>query len=644
MVRKEASRRQARARWKVRLSLLGGAALIVAVCVVIRYQWGAGAASAQVPASPQANVAPAPQTPAATARPAPASNLKVMAVVNGEQISRQALADACLKRHGKAVLEKMVNKHLILLECQRQNVVITARDVEQEVANIARKFNLPVDRYLLMLKSERGVDPVQYKNDIVWPTLALRRLGDQNLQISREEIDQALAAKYGAAVVARMISVGSKAKADAIWAKVSAAPDTFSTVAKNESQDTHSAAKYGLIPPIRRGAGFPEVEQAAFALKPGQVSQVIHAANQYLILKCEQHLPPQQLTVAQKRQAIERITQKLRDRKLNQATAQAFAALQERAKPHVVNVLNDPRRSQQLPGVAAMVYDRRITIQELAEACLARHGADVLNGEIHRKLLMQALRQKQIQVTEADINQEIARAAIAYGVVKADGTPDLDRWLVTVTERQGSSIETYLSDAVWPTVALKKLVQANVQVTEEDLQKGYAANYGPRVQARAIVMGNQRTAQRVWDLARKNPTVEFFAELARQYSVEPYSKAHGGKVPPIRRGGGSPQIESEAFRLKPGETSGIIVVGNKFVIIRSEGMTKPVEVDFAEVREELAKDIHEKKVRIAMAKYFEGLRKAAQIDNFLANTTQAGKRVARPRVTNRNPAAPTGQR
>ena len=35
--------------------------------------------------------------------------------------------------------------------------------------------------------------------------------------------------------------------------------------------------------------GYDEVEQAAFALKEGEISQVIPVANQYLILMCEKH-------------------------------------------------------------------------------------------------------------------------------------------------------------------------------------------------------------------------------------------------------------------------------------------------------------------------------------------------------------------
>ena len=50
----------------------------------------------------------------------------------------------------------------------------------------------------------------------------------------------------------------------------------------------------------------------------------------------------------------------------------------------------------------------------------------------------------------------------------------------------------------------------------------------------AIVLNNQRRAQQVFEMARKNNTRENFGELAAQYSVEPGSQALRGEVPPIK--------------------------------------------------------------------------------------------------------------
>ena len=79
-------------------------------------------------------------------------------------------------------------------------------------------------------------------------------------------------------------------------------------------------------------------------------------------------------------------------------------------------------------------------------------------------------------------------------------------------------------------------------------------------------------------------------------------------MPPIQKHGGQPLLEKEAFTLKKGELSGVIQVGDTYVILFCEGRTEPIKTNFEEVKKFLYEDIHEKKLRIAMAKTFEQLK------------------------------------
>ena len=138
----------------------------------------------------------------------------------------------------------------------------------------------------------------------------------------------------------------------------------------------------------------------------------------------------------------------------------------------------------------------------------------------------------------------------------------------------------------------------------------------------AIVMQDQRTAQRVWAKVTENPTDEFFGQVASEYSEEPVSRANFGAVPPIAQHGGRPELETVAFSLQPGEISGLTNVGSSWVILKCLGHTEPVVRDVADVREQLIEFLHEQKLRVAMGREFERLYSSAWIDNFLAGTTQ----------------------
>jgi parvulin-like peptidyl-prolyl isomerase len=620
--------------------MLLGAAAIIALCLVTRYAWGPMTASAkQLPGRSGATPAGTKSTaakPAASGavertsaqQPVEPQKLQVVAMVNGEEISRNDLARYSLWHYGSSVLESMVNKQLIVQHCARANVGVTQKDVDDEINRVAQRFGLQVDQWLKMLKDERGINRTQYANDIIWPTLALRKLAAADLQVTPQELERATETHFGPAVKARLIACNTEDKARKVHAQAVANPDEFGELAKKYSDDVNSAAAKGWIQPIRKNLGDPKIEQAAFRLQPGEISQIIPVNHQFIILKCEGRLEAQQPPAGFE----QTLTEQIRESKLRDVAGDVFKKLQAATK--VENIYNDPQKSKQHPGVAAIVNDRKITTLELAEECIARHGTDVLGGMISRRVLEQALKQKKLAITQQDEDAEIARVAAMMGKLDAQKRPDINAWLKSVEEEQNIPQDIYIHDVIWPTVALKKLLADSVQVDDADLQKGFEANYGERVRCLAIVLSNQRLAQDVWEQARRaNQTLpeeeasRKFGDLAEQHSVEATSSKLRGEVAPIQRHGGQPLLEQEAFALKAGELSGVIQVADKFVILRCQGRTRPVPVKFEEVRNELYQDIYEKKLRVAMSQEFDRLMAASQIDNYLAGTSQLGKKA-----------------
>ena len=90
--------------------------------------------------------------------------------------------------HGREVLDSMINKQLIVQSAGGGGSRSPAH-VHGEIERIAKRFGLPVNQWLKLLKQERNIDLKQYGSDIIWPTLALRRLAGQRLTISRDELD-----------------------------------------------------------------------------------------------------------------------------------------------------------------------------------------------------------------------------------------------------------------------------------------------------------------------------------------------------------------------------------------------------------------------------------------------------------------------
>ena len=197
--------------------------------------------------------------------------------------------------------------------------------------------------------------------------------------------------------------------------------------------------------------------------------------------------------------------------------SQSFAPKQDgcfdelQKKANVVNVFNDPEKKKDNPGVAAFINGLPVSLRELAEMCIDRHGEEVLEGTISRRLIEQECKRKNVTVTGrrdrcrdrerggndagASSRRESRRAAVAgLGDRAARG----GLWTST-----GETL-------FWPSIALRKLVGNSVQITEADIQKGFEANFGERVRCLAIVLDSHRRATEVWGLARNNPTREYF--------------------------------------------------------------------------------------------------------------------------------------
>jgi parvulin-like peptidyl-prolyl isomerase len=605
---------------------------VVTLCVLIRWLMGNSSASAEIPnpfhrnqsqqsATKQSDNAATKQTAAEMPRLERPQH-DVMAVVNGQDIRRDALATACVERFGKDVLEGIVNKRLILHHCRNRQIEVTDQEIDAEIDRMAKRFKIGREQWLDMLKRERGINIEQYKRDILWPTIALRKCAADQLTVSDEQLREAHESLYGPAVKCRLLVVNDRQLAEQLHRQITAQPNDFARLAMKHSVDVNSASIGGLIQPIRHHIGDPAIEQAVFTLQQDQITPIIPVGAQFAILKCEGQLPARNVQLEQVR---EELTEQIREGKLREVAAKLFKELQDSST--VQNVWNDPNLRAQMPGVVATINGEQIPYKELAEECLLRYGNEVLDVEISHLLLQQALAKANLAVTDQDLNVEIGHAAELAGVVGKDGTPDYDKWIKMATEEQNVSKDQYLRDSVWPSAALKKLTGSTIQVTQEDLDKGFKANYSERVRCRAIVLGNMRKAQEVWAKARQNEAMDFFADLAEQYSIEPSSKSLRGEVPPIRRYGGQPQLEDVAFELKPNELSGIIQLGDKFVILKCEGRTEPVAVNPQEVHDVLYQDIFEKKLRVAMSEKFEEIRTKARIDNFLAGTSQAPERV-----------------
>jgi len=216
---------------------------------------------------------------------------------NGQNllISMDEVAKESVIRVGKEVLDSMINRAIIQLACRERGVEVARSEVDQEIVRIAAEFKIPVEQYLQMLQAERSISPEQYRRDVIWPMLALKKLAGAEVKVTDEEIQKAFEREYGPRVKCRMILCDNLRRAQAAWAKVKENPDDFEKYVQEYSIDPASKSLDGSVPPIPRHSGSENVEKVAFKLKTGEISavtQIDSTLNQYVILKCEGRTDP----------------------------------------------------------------------------------------------------------------------------------------------------------------------------------------------------------------------------------------------------------------------------------------------------------------------------------------------------------------
>lgn len=307
---------------KTFMVLVAGTAVALLVTgIVVQVLRPASAFPDQTPAVTDANGQPV----TGNAKPK-----QYVARVGGVMVTYDELANECVARHGEEILDSIINRKIIQLACEAKGAVVTEDEVNEEIVRIAKKFNLAVDQWLQMLQAERKISPAQYRRDVIWPMLALRKLAGGEVAITPEELQKAFVRNYGPRVKARAIVFDNFRRATETFEKVRAAPDDFERLAREFSVDPTSRALGGAVPPIRKFGGSPELENAAFKLKPGEISGVVQiGVNQYVILQCEGHTDQ---IVDDISQVEELLKQELHEEKVQATVAKLFEKVKKQTR------------------------------------------------------------------------------------------------------------------------------------------------------------------------------------------------------------------------------------------------------------------------------------------------------------------------
>ena len=267
------------------------------------------------------------------------------------------------------------------------------------------------------------------------------------------------------------------------------------------------------------------------------------------------------------------------------------------------------------PGeVMATVNGQPIHMDEFVEALIQADGLQTAQQFVALELVRQEAARADIAVGPAEVEAEADRALarLFEGVEELDQRERLLRQMLT---------RRHITSELWRRIMyrnalLRKLIERDVQVGEEELREEFGVRFGRQVEVRHIQTASLTQAQQ---LIREIAGGADFAELAATHSLSPTAR-DGGLLPPI--GPGSERVPA-AIRLvalamsQPGEISNPVQVGTTFHILRLERIIEPEAVRFGDVRDSLAQEVRERKIADGQQALLARLVQAARRDRVI---------------------------
>ena len=229
----------------------------------------------------------------------------VVAVVNGQELSRNELADLLIGTYGREGIDRLIRRTLIKQEAKRLNIKVNEDEtaerkeliVKGETQRQMKKNGLKDEEDLKRELEKAGATIEQYQKSIikkyesaigeVGTMLLAEKIIKKTINITDEELNEAYEEQFGEKIVARQIVLRMMRDAEKILKRIKTGAD-FEALAKKESIDRASASRGGRMRPF---GPHGILGKAVANLKKGEISEIIKTDSGYHILKIDNRIP-----------------------------------------------------------------------------------------------------------------------------------------------------------------------------------------------------------------------------------------------------------------------------------------------------------------------------------------------------------------
>ena len=549
-----------------------------------------------------------------------------VAVVNGVAVSRQEFGETLVRVLGRPTVEGMIDRALVVQEAEKLGITVTDEEIAQrrdlEVDLRMRKAQtaarMTADEFQQLAESE-GLDMNKFRQEVLssLPDGRMRtELLAEKVLARRIEIPDGKLRRYfertrGRRFLAAHIFVPNEKDARVLLRALEEKPELWLETVLTISLDRASARYKGRLPLVPADS---RIGRALDGMKAGELT-LFKSDLGWHVLRFVKEVPPVKVQ-------FDQVKEQLRQEVLLDAVARMtnpwLSTLHERAQV-VLNLSPDPEVRAILGlDVAAFVNGHPVSRDALAEALIEEFGGKMIWPYIERELIFDAAKRSGVQVSERELRGRMEQVAQGLFAEDAAGVNmDLDRFREFLVG-EGIEPEQYrqglLDEFVHPldvkaTLLAEKMVAADMDVAEDEIQTGYRERYAGRIDAREIVVGSAQQAEAV--LKKLNAGADFLVLALTETEAAGVwmNNAMVEGITPLH------PFYPHVKDLREDGVSGVFAWGGKYHILKVLKRNEPRKPPPLEsVRESLRSEMWTAKARARIRTWIEELKADADIE------------------------------
>ena len=218
-------------------------------------------------------------------------------------------------------IEALVNRELQYQDAVAKGVEVDKEKVNAQMENIRKRFT--PEKYKAALEKEGITEEkvrAQVEKEVLVQTMNEKK--ETEAQVSEKDVKEYYEKnpskfKQPDTVKLRLITSTDEKKAQDILAKIKAGED-FGDIAYKMSEDPYRV-KGGDIGYMHKGRMLAEIEEAAFKLKVGEVSDIVKVENAWFIIKLEDKKPEHMVAFEEIKAELKKELEKNRIQELKEA-------------------------------------------------------------------------------------------------------------------------------------------------------------------------------------------------------------------------------------------------------------------------------------------------------------------------------------